>query len=345
MKPFFPSLHENGRLKEQLGSRIMAGTFAHAYLLQGPRGTGRHLFAHLLAAALSCEARDRDGVPLPCGTCNTCRKIMENKTPDLILVNRGENATLGIEVIRRMKENIYLSPAEFEKKIYIIEEAEKMTAQAQNALLIVLEEPPPDVVIFLLTEDASALLPTVQSRVQTLRMSLFSETALDAFLETSPEASRVKKNDPSRYRAILSAAGGSPGLALCYLDGTEGKHLLEKRAETYKILAALHNRTDYKAVLTATATLPDKRTELADELSLFSLAVRDLILIKRDGDVPLCFYEDRTSALEKSEQLSLRALLRLSDATEEAILQLNQNGNVAVLLTAWRYDIFAAVSH
>ncbi len=345
MKPFFPSLHENAQLKEQLGSRITDGTLAHAYLLQGPAGTGKHLLAHLIAAALSCEAREHDGTPLPCGICPACRKIMENKTPDLIFVNRGENATLGIEVIRRMKEDIYLSPTELEKKVYIIEEAEKMTAQAQNALLIVLEEPPPDVVILLLTCDASALLPTVQSRVQTLRMSLFSEEAMHRFLETSPEATRTRRNDLPRYAAVLSAAGGAPGAALLYFGGDGQKELLETREEIQRLLAALHNRTDYETVFAATLSLPQKRGELSSRLSLFLLALRDLILLKRDDGVPLVFYNDREKAREKSEQLSLRALTRLYDVTEACILQLSQNGNVAVLLTAWRYDLFAAVSH
>ncbi len=344
MKSFFPGLYENDRIKAQLGTRILQGRLAHAYLLQGPRGTGKRFFAHLLAAALSCESRDNENAPLPCGACPLCEKIMGDKTPDLLLVNRGENATIGIEVIRRMKEDIYLSPTECKKKVYVIEEAEKMTPAAQNALLIVLEEPPPDVVLLLLSEDASSLLPTVRSRVQTIHMSLFGENAMHRFLDGQSEAVRLRTTEPMRYQALLRAANGSPGRALMLLDPERQKELLAEREITFSLLGALHNRTDFETILKATTALSLKRAELCAELSSLLLAFRDLILLKRDGNAPLCFYETKENAEEKSEQISLRALIRLYEVTDTCIQELQRNGNVSVLLAAWRHDLLTALS-
>ena len=192
MKIYFPTLMGNDRLKQQLGERVLQETVAHAYLIQGEAGSGKRLLAHLLSAAMCCEKRTVDGVALPCGECLTCQKIMANATPDVTIISRGENATIGIEAIRRAKEDMYLSATENDKKIYIIEEANKMTVAAQNALLIALEEPPRDVVILLLCDDASSLLPTVRSRVQTLRMSLFSPEQMAAFLASNPKAQRLR---------------------------------------------------------------------------------------------------------------------------------------------------------
>ena len=344
MKNFFPGLYENDRLKAQIGARILQGTLAHAYLIQGPRGTGKHLFAHLLAAAISCERLDSADTPLPCGNCSICRKIMADNSPDLLFVNRGENATIGIETIRRMKEDIYLSPSECKKKVYVIEEAEKMTPAAQNALLIVLEEPPPDVLLLLLSEDASSLVPTVHSRVQTLRMSLFDEEAMRRFLGKEAEAVRLQRTEPTRYQALLRAANGSPGRARMLLDPEEQKELLSERKTTLSVLDTLHNRADFRSILQATASLSQKRNDLIAELSLLLLAFRDLILLKRDENVPLCFYDTRENAEDKSEQISLRALVRLYDVTDTCIQELQKNGNVSVLLSAWRQDLLLSLS-
>ena len=341
MKVFFPNLQENERLKQQFGEHILRGTFAHAYLIQGASGTGKCLFAHMLAAALCCHNREKESKTLPCHECEACRKIMEDATPDLHNITRGENATIGVDAIRKIKEDMYLSPTEQEKKIYIIHEAERMTAAAQNALLIALEEPPADVVILLLCEDASSLLPTVRSRVQTMRMSLFSENALNTFLESNREAKRLKESSPKEYLDLLTMASGSPGRALALLDKKQMNIAQAERSVILGILQGVNNRTGYAKLYEAMTKLSTKRQELGQEFTLFSLAVRDLIVIKRDENAPLCFFGDRETAIEMASSFSLRCLFTVYDAIEEAQATLSQNANVNVVLTA----LTSALSH
>ena len=341
MKVFFPNLQENERLKQQFGEHILRGTFAHAYLIQGASGTGKCLFAHMLAAALCCHNRRVETATLPCHECEACRKIMGDATPDLHNITRGENATIGVDAIRKIKEDMYLSPTEQERKIYIIHEAEKMTAAAQNALLIALEEPPADVVILLLCEDASSLLPTVRSRVQTMRMSLFSETALSSFLENNREAKRLKETAPNEYLDLLTAAGGSPGRALALLDKKQMHTAQTEKNIILGILQGVNNRTGYAKLYEAMTKLSTKRQELGQELTSFSLSVRDLITVKRDEDVPLCFFGDRDMAREMASAFSLRCLFTVYDAIREAQITLSQNANVNVVLTV----LTSALSH
>ncbi|MBQ8350968.1 MAG: DNA polymerase III subunit [Clostridia bacterium] len=344
MKPYFPTLQGNERLKQQLGDRVLQGTMAHAYLLQGEIGTGKRLFAHLLAAAMCCEQRTADGVPLPCGVCNTCRKIMEDRTPDLTVIERGDNATIGIEAIRRAKEDMYLSSTENDKKVYIICEANKMTIAAQNALLIALEEPPRDVMIFLLCDDASSLLPTVRSRVQTIRMSLFDPQQMAAFLSTDPKAQRLRTESEELFLDLIVSAAGSPGRALGLLARKEMGALSAKRDCVLAILSAVHSRMRFSTLYEAIGGLSTKRQDMIEELGQLLLALRDLILLKRDENAPLCFFGDRDAARERCDTISLRALFAIYDATQAAILQLNQNVNIGVVTASFADALRAAPS-
>lgn len=334
MKTFFPTLLKNERHKAQFGEHILRGTLAHAYLLQGPFGTGKNLFAHLLAAALCCHRKDDDGAPLPCGTCPACENMLGDKTPDIHHVSVGDAASIGINAIHAIKDDMYLSATEMEKKIYIIHEAERMTTAAQNALLIVLEEPPPDVVIFLLCEDATSLLPTVRSRVQTIRMSLFTEEELDAFLrDTQRDRLRLLSADEEHYRHLLTAAGGSPGRAISLLQTKELNSSYAERERARKILRAIGARADFLRIHEATSQLSTKRQELSAELQMLSVGIRDLILLKRDEHAPLCFFSTPEEAEACGGTLSLRCLFDAYDAVRETIAQIGQNANVNTALT------------
>ena len=334
MKQLFPTLFRNTALAEQIGRRVLANTLAHAYVIAGPRGTGKRHFARLLAAAVSCEEQKKGDAPLPCGHCSLCRKILETGTPDLKILSRGDAATIGIDAVRKLREDVYLSPVECEKKVYIIEDADTMTAAAQNALLIVLEEPPADVLILLLCRDVSLLLPTVRSRVQTLRTESFPREELDAFLSREIAAKRLKESDPTTYDAILTAANGAPGEALRLLQKAEQTALSESRETALALLSALGARGGYSDLLSATAKLPTKRNECIEELNLFLLSVRDMILYKRDPNSELCFFPNRAAAEEMADAFSLRRLFSIWDVVFDTLTSLSENANLHVALSA-----------
>ena len=143
METAFPDILENRALADRLSREIRSGKLSHAYILSGPEGSGKHMLAVRIATALSGPNRLSDGAPLPCMTCPSCRKILEGNSPDLIYILReGSRATLGVEQIRFLREDVLIAPNDTDVKIYVIEDAETMTPQAQNALLLTLEEPP-----------------------------------------------------------------------------------------------------------------------------------------------------------------------------------------------------------
>ncbi|MBR3423385.1 MAG: DNA polymerase III subunit delta, partial [Clostridia bacterium] len=139
MREIFKQLFGNERLKAALGESIANGTASHAYIIDGPKGTGKHTVATLAAAALSCENRSDVRFPLPCGVCPVCVRILKGISADVITVSKEDKASIGVGRIRSIREDLYVTPNDSDKKIYIIEDADLMTPQAQNALLIFLE--------------------------------------------------------------------------------------------------------------------------------------------------------------------------------------------------------------
>ena len=177
MSKYFSALYGNEAVKDRLGRAIRSGTLAHAFLVSGPDGSGKTTLAMEIAAALNCERRE--GAELPCHVCNTCRRIKDGSFIDVKWLEKPKDKmTIGVGEVRTFREDMFLSATESDYKIYIIDNADKMTPNAQNALLKVLEEPPSNVVIFMLSESDDAILTTIKSRAQYVAMERFDEDGL-----------------------------------------------------------------------------------------------------------------------------------------------------------------------
>ncbi|MBI5788339.1 MAG: DNA polymerase III subunit delta' [Candidatus Schekmanbacteria bacterium] len=136
----------------------------HAYLFYGIEGVGKKLTALHLAKVVNCRQQTEE----PCGICPACHKVDKAIHPDVILIQPEEGESIKIEQIRRLQEEIAYKPFEGYFKVWIIDQADKMTQQAANCLLKTLEEPPASSLIILLAVQEESLLPTIISRCQTL---------------------------------------------------------------------------------------------------------------------------------------------------------------------------------
>ena len=201
----FDSLIGNDDIKKNLGLAIKEKRFSHAYIIEGSAGTGKRTVARLASAAILCSGEGS----LPCGKCQPCRKVLNDNCADVRFLEITK-----VEQVRELRQKLYESSAEYDYKIYIITNAEKMNIKAQNALLISLEEPPPNVVFFLLTTDASALLETIRSRAQILRTKLLDKDTVFSYIK---EAIRPSISDETLMEIVISSAG-SLGYALDMLD-------------------------------------------------------------------------------------------------------------------------------
>ncbi|MFC7394710.1 DNA polymerase III subunit delta' [Scopulibacillus cellulosilyticus] len=139
---------------------------AHAYLLEGPKGTGKRQAASLLAQAYFCQNKDRENIE-PCQKCVNCRRILSGNHPDLVWVKPDGQSIKKEQVSNLLKEFSYRG-VESIKKFFVIEEADKLTTQAANSLLKFIEEPYSQTIAILITEHAHQLLDTIVSRCQVL---------------------------------------------------------------------------------------------------------------------------------------------------------------------------------
>lgn len=158
----------NHALKTLLGAQGNGRGLSHAYIISGPRGSGRRTLAGILARALLC-ARNGEG-NVPCGLCPHCRKAAAGIHPDLIRVG-SDGRDIRVDDVRALRTDAYIRPNEAARKVYVLEGADTMNQSAQNALLKLLEEGPAYAAFLLITEHSGALLQTVRSRCVELTLS------------------------------------------------------------------------------------------------------------------------------------------------------------------------------
>ena len=157
----FSDLQDYPAIAEQLRRSLERGRLAHAYLLIGPRGTGKEAVAQTLAQALNCLEQEHDA----CGRCDSCRRIAAGNHPDIHWV-RPESKSRRITVgqLREFEQAVNFKAGTARVKVGIVVDADCLNEEASNAFLKTLEEPPAQTIIILLTAEPQRLLPTILSR-------------------------------------------------------------------------------------------------------------------------------------------------------------------------------------
>jgi DNA polymerase-3 subunit delta' len=251
----------NERAVRALAVAVRNGAAVQAYLFTGPEGTGRATAARRLAMALNCT----DEEP-PCGNCGQCRRIEAGIQADFRTVTidtEGEGAarkSISVEQLRDVERLVALAPYEGRTRVVIIDPADLMSDQAQNAFLKTLEEPPPHAVFILITAREELLLETIRSRCTRVEFRLVPTSEIE-------KALLVGEVNPDRAALLARLAGGRPGWAL---SAAREAAFLERRAE----------------VLAGARTLPDlalaDRFDLAEKLSEAFKRERDPVLRRLD---------------------------------------------------------------
>ncbi len=335
------SIVSNDSLCEKLISHIRLSTLSHAYIIEGKTGSGKFTIAQNIAAALACREKNEDDSPTPCGKCSACQKIFNGKSPDIIIIEREEKSSISVDQIRKLRNDAAIYPNELDYKAYIIKEADTMTVEAQNALLLTLEEPPAYVIILLLCESVQPLLETIKSRAPVLRTLPIKIDEIDKYLingcgtniKASNAARLLKNNSPSEYNELLLASNGCIGNAISLLDGKKRVPMLKSRELVRKIIDCSVCTQSPSEVFDILNELPQKRPELSAYIQLLQSALRDLLLSKKSDYVKLGFYSSQEEASSLSDRFTEKRLCQMYDACEDSLFALKSNANIKLTIT------------
>jgi DNA polymerase-3 subunit delta' len=206
----FKNIKGQDRAVRLLKNAAAGGKAAHAYIFLGPSGVGKRLAALNFARALNCGSLSAGD---SCDVCASCRKITTLNHPD-VSVCRPDNSdgSIGIDAIRRLIKSVAFKPYEGKVKVGVIDGADRLTAEASNALLKTLEEPPADSVLILITEDISTLYKTIVSRSQIVRFFFLKADTIQSVLV------KEHRMDEAKARILSHLASGSLAAALKFQD-------------------------------------------------------------------------------------------------------------------------------
>ncbi len=323
MKEIFPGLIKNDKLKCAL-----SGQLSHAYIIEGKLGSGRMTAVRNCAAAVLCQNSDDPELPLPCGKCSACSRIFRGIHPDVIEFSTEGKKSIGVDTAREIRSQVFIAPVESEYKFFVIRDADLMTPEAQNALLISIEEPPPFSIFFLTVTNKSLLLETIRSRCTALTTERLDDGTITDYLLTLPEAEGLSR-DSERLASFVKSADGSLGEAMGLLAGDSAQSR-EEYCLARSLVDTVFTGTQGDKVRFAIA-FPKTRDAQEKIFTHAVSAVRDIISAKVKAGAHLMFYED-VSEITKFSAIPLRKLMAFYTALENSRIALS--GNYSPSLTA-----------
>ena len=293
---------------------------SHAYIMNGERGAGKKLLAYLFAMTLLCE----EGGEEPCNTCHSCRQAETGNHPDIIRVTHEKPNSISVDDIREQVNNtIMIKPYQGPYKVYIIDHADLMTPQAQNALLKTIEEPPQYAVLMLLTENAEALLPTINSRCVMLRLRYIKDKLIKKYLMES-----LKVPD---YKADLCTAfaQGNMGHAIMLANS---EHFNEIREEAVHLLKHIQEM-ELSEIVQAINHITVYKLEIEDYLDVIMVWFRDVLLYKATRDMDTVVFKDQIDDIrEQARKSSYEGIQLIISSLDKAKARLKANVNFDLVM-------------
>ena len=307
------------QIKEHLENAIASGKISHAYVINGEQFSGKEFIAKIFAMALQCERKGEDGAEVPCQKCHSCKQALSDNQPDIIKVTHEKPNTISVDDVRaQISGDIGIKPYSSPYKIYIMNEAEKMTTQAQNAILKTLEEPPEYAVILLLTTNINALLPTILSRCVVLNMKPVSDHLIRKYLMEELQITDYKAE------VCVAFARGNLGKArqLAFSEGFENM-----KSEALSVLKYIQDM-ELSELVSAANRIKEYKLDRNDLIDIMMVWYRDVLLFKATNDMNhLVFQEEGSTLRQVARRSSYEGIEAVLEALQKAKKRLEANVN------------------
>lgn len=293
---------------QRLKRTISHGELAHAYLLVGPNGSGKREIAQWLALCLFC-LHVHDGQPDM--TCAECQRILSGNHPDVV-VAKADGRQIKVDQIRHLKAEFAKTGMEGQRKVFIIEDADKMTVSAANSLLKFIEEPGPGIYILMLTNNKNAVLPTIQSRTQVIELQPLNKEVTKRLLD--------QQGIPEYLRPIILGLTDSAEQAAQWCANDWFAKAVDAVIHWFKEIGQ-GDPLAFVDVQTVMKNLALEREQQLVMLDLMALIWRDALVLKADHQAAgsSIYFKQWQSMIEQATlRDSMQAIIKASQVTLEA---------------------------
>lgn len=316
----FSDILGNEQIIEHLQNAIRMGKVSHAYILNAPVSSGKMMIAEAFAATLQCEKKGTE----PCMECHSCKQAASHNHPDIIYVRHEKPNTIGVDDIRvQINQDIAVKPYSSPYKIYIVDEAEKMNVQAQNALLKTIEEPPAYGVILLLTTNADAFLPTILSRCIRLDLKPVADDKIKDFL--------MKTCGVVDYQADI-CVDFSQGIVGRAVTLASSAHFNEIKDAALQLLKRVKD-IDLSEMIGAVKQISEYKLDINDFFDIMMIWYRDVLLYKATADVNGLVFKDEVYEIKKQANTSsYHGIELILEGLEKAKMRLDANVNFELVI-------------
>ncbi len=303
------------QIRQQLMNMIKTGKVGHAYMFSGEKGCGKKTLALAWAMALQCTGEGT----VPCGECHSCKQAKSGNHPDIICVTHEKPGSIGVGDVReQLVGDVQIRPYSGKYKIYIVPEAEKMTVQAQNAILKTIEEPPEYAIIILLTTNEQHFLDTIRSRCITIHMKPVPDSQVKKYL-----MEHIQIPD---YQADICVA---------FAQGNIGKAVRLASSENFEEIksAAMHlirnaGSMEFSEIVDAVKAVQEFKVSIQDYLDILALWYRDMVYFKATRDVDAIVFKDQLRNIRETVNIcSYEGVEEVMKAIESAKARLDANVN------------------
>lgn len=308
----FRDIYGQDNIKRALEDALYDGRLGHAYIFEGEKGLGKKMMAKIFASKILCSRESKDKC-----SCNNCQMFFLGVHPDYFVVER-DGGSIGVDKIRKLEAQLIMKPTYGDKKVFVIEDADTMTPDAQNALLKTLEEPPEYVVIILCSNNYSMMLDTIKSRAVKYSFKKNSRKDIEEYLRQ-----RDKNLDEDR-EFLISYADGNIGNLIKLLEDEE-LTTLRNVVMGYALDIKKMNRSE---IIKARDFLAENKNNVEYMLVTIMTVYRDILIMKLTGDKNFLTNADKRDIIKiRQDEFRQDELVRDIEIIERTIEYIKRNAN------------------